>query len=221
MFYFSSGNTKFTEEIRASLLERGLFFYCIGTNITTTNNLIIKYEPKLILIDAVTDRKRAIRICEILKNLFPHAILLPIIKTTPRDDSLFKYVPAGTYEIQHNLPNETAEAVFDYICRVLPRPQNSFGHLYLGENRHQASLLKFPLKLTKSEYKIISLLCQNPNNSFDADMILNMCFLNSELKKKGNVYSHIFSINRKAIKIGNRRLIINKKGVGYSLNPNM
>ena len=77
-------------------------------------------------------------------------------------------------------------------------------YLTIGEDKNDVYLLGYKLKLSPSEYKLLSLIGEHGRVSIER--------LTEELAlpqgKKGNVPVHICSINRKAEIIGGRRLVL-------------
>ena len=97
----------------------------------------------------------------------------------------------------------------------------SFGCLRLSPSDTEAWLLGYPLRLTKSEHKILLLLSSEPERSFSADCILRIAFPFSFDLSKNQLAVHICNINKKARRITGRKLITNPHKIGYMLNPHL
>ena len=89
-------------------------------------------------------------------------------------------------------------------------------HLTVGDNRSEVFYLGYRLKVTPSEYKILTVLDRSDRCSTNELTEL----LGFDATKKGNVAVHICSINRKAVSIGERKLIL-CQGSEYFFNEYM
>jgi DNA-binding response OmpR family regulator len=89
-------------------------------------------------------------------------------------------------------------------------------HLFIGDNRNEVFYVGYKLKVTPSEYKILSAIAKN-GRCTTTELAGELGFGKT---KRGNVPVHICSINRKAETIGARKLILSS-GSEYYFNENM
>lgn len=94
----------------------------------------------------------------------------------------------------------------------------SYSRLYVGNSRTEVIYLGYPLELTKKEYFILYTLLENVSKPLSAKELIKIT--NTTMTKKNVVY-HVSSINRKAKKIGKRKIIHNRSKIGYFLNEEM
>jgi DNA-binding response OmpR family regulator len=89
---------------------------------------------------------------------------------------------------------------------------------WLSENRNgRLFLLGCPLELTPREYGVLmSVIRHYPGSA----SVKDICRDNEGLGP-GSVPVHITAINKKAARIGGRKLIIAKRGLGYIINRYM
>ena len=76
-------------------------------------------------------------------------------------------------------------------------------------------LLGYPMNLTSTERRILMLLSEYPKNVFTPSDISHLV----GLKNSKSVAVHISSINKKAVIISERPLILSKYSLGYHINP--
>jgi DNA-binding MarR family transcriptional regulator len=89
-------------------------------------------------------------------------------------------------------------------------------HLWLDDTEEKAYLMRYDIKLSPTEYRILRsiALC----NGISTDTIIEQCKLGSVAR--GNVAVHICSINRKAESISERKLV-NYGDHRYTINQLM
>jgi DNA-binding response OmpR family regulator len=92
------------------------------------------------------------------------------------------------------------------------------GLLKISTTETAAFLLGYPLRLTKSEYKILLLLASYPEKAFQSADIVRLAFPFSPDVSKNHLAVHVCNINKKAEKISGRKLIVNPHKNGYTLN---
>lgn len=85
---------------------------------------------------------------------------------------------------------------------------------FLSINDEKVVLLGFPLKLSPTEQKLLTAICEKDMTIEELSALL------SEGVSRQNVAVHINSVNRKAELISGRRLVI-FSGEHYTLNPYM
>lgn len=81
-----------------------------------------------------------------------------------------------------------------------------------------ACLLGYPLRLTKNEHNILLLLLSDRKRIFSSEEILCLIFPFSSKTSKNQLAVHVCNINKKAMAISGRRLIVNPHKNGYTLN---
>ena len=88
-------------------------------------------------------------------------------------------------------------------------------------NEVEARLLGYPLKLTKSEHKILLLLSSVPEYVFSCSEIVSLAFPFSRNLSKNQLAVHVCNINKKSVLISGRKLILNPHKNGYILNSEL
>lgn len=93
-----------------------------------------------------------------------------------------------------------------------------FKHLTLDENKNIAILLSYEMKVTKTEFAILSALVKRNDKPLSAKELSSLTSL--DLTSERLSY-HVFNINEKSKAIGGRPLIKNIAKNGYFLNKEM
>ena len=103
---------------------------------------------------------------------------------------------------------------------VAHRGISPFQNLKISPSETKANLLGYPVRLTKSEHKILLLLSSDPERIFSGESISRLAFPFHDISKN-QLAVHICNINKKAEAISGRKLIINPHKNGYMLNPHL
>ena len=90
----------------------------------------------------------------------------------------------------------------------------SFRFLTVEENGY-TELLGYPLAVTPTQVRILRALLQTAPEAIAADRLSAECL---HTQGNGQVPVQIHAINRAAMEISGRKLILNRRGVGYYLN---
>lgn len=93
------------------------------------------------------------------------------------------------------------------------------GHLRIYSDEKDAYLYGKRLYLTPKEYDVLRFLALHVGTFFSADSIMAYCFPSTFARLKSNAVTHICHINQKALRYGSQKIILSKKGVGYSVQP--
>jgi DNA-binding response OmpR family regulator len=92
----------------------------------------------------------------------------------------------------------------DQICR---------GELIIDIDRHQASLRGIGIKLTATEFKLLTVLASHPGRAFSREQLLNRVVGDAVVVVDRNIDVHIRSVRKK---LGDQTgLIETVRGVGY------
>lgn len=106
---------------------------------------------------------------------------------------------------------------FQGICQTLrgEAQKESLGELVIDQNRRKVMLHGQELMLTITEYKILTLLVENPGRVINRNALAN-AVLRSANESSRSLDVHVFSLRKKLLNYGNKLKTI--RGVGYSLD---
>jgi two-component system KDP operon response regulator KdpE len=97
--------------------------------------------------------------------------------------------------------------------------QTCQGELKLDFAAHRVWLCDIEVNLTKTEFKILELLCSNPGNVFEYDYLLKQVWGEEYLGSRQYLHQYIKTLRRKTTFLKyNPSFIINVAGVGYRLD---
>lgn len=91
------------------------------------------------------------------------------------------------------------------------------GFLKYDRERDQIRYLGYPLVLTGTERKLLVRLMEHPDGYCTPEMLCDGILENSA-DPKGLLRAHISHVNEKAFAIGERRLIVSRKNIGYKIS---
>ena len=171
-----------------------------------------------IVIDTTSDIRRASTVCKGLKERFPGARILALIRKKPSSKSLFITVEHADIELTFPfLDSDIVRAIEKFSSRLpssLP--------LKIDADPNLTSLLGYRLKLTRTEHKILLLLYTNRFKPLSSSQIASLAFPCDKSPTGAlSIAVHICNINKKATSISGRKLILNPHKNGYLLNFNM
>lgn len=194
MLLVVSDSVGFCKNLHSQLLSRGLF------------SLFATYENMADIVESETDLIDTVIIdgCHSSKGV--RAVQERSISRLPHADIRLLTVDSQLNDLVASLSVGRDEYA-------------SFRGLRVSPSDTEARLLGYPLRLTKSEHKILLLLLSDPGRPFSADLILRVAFPFSTDLSKNQLAVHICNINKKARQITGRRLIVNPHKSGYLLNP--
>lgn len=227
MVFFISSDRKSSVSLRRLMLDGEIFAYQRKfPDIENAHGIkdflrALPYPPAVALIDATTDAEFGEKTCSLLQTEYPEAMRVVLYDRECFKFERFKFFPSSHREIDISLAGEPVRSVSEILDEPGQSKMRSFCHLDLGKDRHSAFYLELPLHLSPAEYRILLFLCGQGDLTVSPDIILGHCFAESYRMVETNVRAHISSINRKAERIGGRKIILSVRDKGYRLNKFM
>ncbi len=166
----------------------------------------LKIKNFLIFLDEAS-RADVERICKSIHNKIPLSSIAVAVKESTR----FREIEG----IDKQIIIPCDENIFKQMLHRYFSFSSSFGVLKFEQKNRDVTLLGYPLSLSKTDYAIVKLLVSSKERSIPSEPF-------SELLKISNncLSAHIFTVNKKAFALTDRKLIIHTKR-GYMLNPYM
>ena len=94
-----------------------------------------------------------------------------------------------------------------------------FGDLLLDDAAKQILIKNTPLKLTRSEYKILELLLKNPRQVLSQQQINLLACDKTSAASKNSTEAHICTLRKKLNQMGMQDIIRTHRGLGYIIQP--
>lgn len=181
--------------------------------------LVQSYKPDLILLDLMLPGLSGEEVIDRIKNLN-----IPIIVMSAKTMILDKV---------NNLINGASDYItkpfdnFELLARIQAQLRRvNFGNseiirikqLQINDSTHTVTISDKALKLTKSEYGILLLLCKNPNKVFSKSAISESLWGYGEEGEESSVNVHISNLRTKIKEITEYNYIETIWGVGFKIN---
>ena len=110
--------------------------------------------------------------------------------------------------------------------KIIPCPEHDVelkwqrsDYLNLCDDGKTIILIGYRVVLTRHEYGIVKLLYDDPEG-VSAESIIEKCFKNKDITV-GNVAVHVYNINKKAMPVIGRRLVVGDRKQGYIIAENI
>ena len=110
--------------------------------------------------------------------------------------------------------------------KIIPCPEHDVelkwqrsDYLNLCDDGKTIILIGYRVALTRHEYGIIKLLYDAPEG-VSSESIIEKCFKNKDITV-GNVAVHVYNINKKAMPVIGRRLVVGDRKQGYKIAENI
>ncbi len=213
-------------DLKAKLIDSDIFVYSMKHSRLSSERSVLSAvedpgaEAELFTVHSSKgDLSETDKCLAILKRNFPEVICIASVLKAPKI-SMYKYLENSDRELLYSGLDDLADRLIELAADSLPKLQRKHSFLELS-SPGEAYFLGFPFRLTKAEYRILLFLCQRTNSPSSARLLLGCCFPEGYRMTETNIRSHISSINRKAIFLGGRKLILNERGKGYMLNKFM
>ncbi len=227
MIVFISHEPSRSVVLRKMLLDGDIFAYHRGfPDLLNSHGLIdfikaLPSPPAVAIIDSSLDCNFGEKACKLLKQEYPKVKCIAITDKEMHKKVRYKYLISSDFETDAFPSSYFVDVIKEILSKCGYCLKRSYMHLKLGDSSNKATLLGYPLNLTRAEYRILLFLCQSTDKRLDEETILCFCFAESYRMTETNVRAHISSINRKAKALSGRKLIICHRNAGYQINPYM
>lgn len=202
-------------------LERDGFETNTAADGKTALNLADQNRPDLIILDLNLPEMDGLDVCRRIRA----RSRLPIIMLTARDEDTDKIVGlelgADDYITKPFSPREVVARVHA-VLRRSGEPQEppeaiTVGDLNIDVSRHEAKYGGITLVLTPTEFKIITVLAQNPGRVYTRLQLLDMAYGQTWEGYERNIDTHVKNIRQKmsAVMPNRKNPILTVHGVGY------
>ena len=184
-------------------------------------SLIQAKMPDLVILDLMLPGIDGLTICQQLRT-DPKTKNLPIIILSAKEEEADVVIGLGfgadDYVPKPFSPRELLARVKAVLRRsssqeTVKQDQIRRGELIIDIDRHQASLRGIGIKLTATEFKLLTVLASNPGRAFSREQLLNRVVGDAVVVVDRNIDVHIRSVRKK---LGDQTgLIETVRGVGY------
>ncbi len=184
-----------------------------------------EHHPDLVLLDLRLPDRRGLDVC---RDIRAHSIV-PIIIVTAQDDThdLVAGLEAGAddYVTKPVVPKALAARIRALLRRVgmvepaaEPAPNSTFGSIELREAEAVVVRRGEELELTKTEFRLLCELANQPNIVLSRDQLLEKVWGYDYLGDTRLVDAHVHRLRNKIEDDPQRpRLIVTVRGIGYKL----
>ncbi|WP_339515553.1 two-component system response regulator CreB [Pseudomonas sp. RL_15y_Pfl2_60] len=181
-------------------------------------------EPDLLILDVGLPDISGFEVCKQLRRFSE----VPVIFLTARDGEIDRVVGleigADDYVVKPFSPREVAARVKAILKRVAPREVARsetvlrYQSFELDSQRDQVHYFGQPLSLTRHEFKLLSVLLEQPERVFSREQLLDGLGIAADAGYERNIDSHIKSLRAKLRLVNAARdPIQTHRGLGYSL----
>lgn len=184
-------------------------------------SLIQAKMPDLVILDLMLPGIDGLTICQQLRT-DPKTKNLPIIILSAKEEEADVVIGLGfgadDYVPKPFSPRELLARVKAVLRRsssqeTVKQDQIRRGELIIDIDRHQASLRGIGIKLTATEFKLLTVLASHPGRAFSREQLLNRVVGDAVVVVDRNIDVHIRSVRKK---LGDQTgLIETVRGVGY------
>lgn len=181
-------------------------------------------EPDLLILDVGLPDISGFEVCKQLRRFCE----VPVIFLTARDGEIDRVVGleigADDYVVKPFSPREVAARVKAILKRVAPREVTPNATLLryqsfeLDSQRDQVHYFGQSLSLTRHEFKLLSVLLEQPERVFSREQLLDGLGIAADAGYERNIDSHIKSLRAKLRLVNaTQDPIQTHRGLGYSL----
>ena len=184
-------------------------------------SLIQAKMPDLVILDLMLPGIDGLSICQQLRA-DPKTKSLPIIILSAKEEEADVVIGLGfgadDYVPKPFSPRELLARVKAVLRRsssqeTVKQDQIRRGELIIDIDRHQASLRGIGIKLTATEFKLLTVLASHPGRAFSREQLLNRVVGDAVVVVDRNIDVHIRSVRKK---LGDQTCLIETvRGVGY------
>ncbi|WP_322894186.1 MULTISPECIES: response regulator transcription factor [unclassified Yoonia] len=178
-------------------------------------------RPDLMLLDLNIPRRDGFQVLSALRS---RDDTLPVIVVSALSEDVDKLsalrIGADDYVTKPFNPKEVVARVTAVLRRVRPQIGAGLraGNLLLDPVARRVSADGRDAGLTDSEYRLLSVLLQQPGRAFSRSELLDAGLEDSDALER-TVDSHISHLRSKLAEIGAQVRIVNLRGFGYRLDP--
>ena len=205
-------------------LDREGFDTVMAGDGKTALDIADRQQPDLVVLDLNLPEIDGLDVCRTIRS---HSGV-PIIMLTARDEDTDKVVGlelgADDYITKPFSPREVMariKAVLRRTAEQAPPPERiAAGDLLIDIAQHEALYAQVPVVLTPTEFKILSVLAENPGRVYTRLQLLDMAYGQTWEGYERNIDTHVKNIRQKLLAIAPDRksAIVTVHGVGYKFD---
>jgi DNA-binding response OmpR family regulator len=194
------------------------------TAFTGTEGLRLAREnqPDLIVLDIMLPEIDGLQVCRTLRNESDVPIIMLTARTTEQDRIIGLDLGADDYVIKPFSPRELSARIRAVLRRMpeamLERgpPEINRGSLNINFQRYEILRDGQPIKLTRTEFKLLGILAKSPGRVFSRASLADLVFGNDFDSFEHTLDTHILNLRRKVEPDPNHpRYILTVFGEGY------
>ena len=181
-------------------------------------------RPDLVVLDLMLPGLDGLEVCRQLRTESDVPIVMLTARVEEEDRIAGLELGADDYVTKPFSPRELAARIRAVLRRTTQDASErgpstlNYGEISLDTQQRAVSLAGKPLKLTPTEFRLLTLLLRDPGKAFTRDQIIDRVFGYDFVGFDRTVDSHVYSIRRKLdAAAGERRYVRTVYGVGYRL----
>lgn len=209
------------DENIAELISLYLTKECFDTRIVHDGESAMRefdtYSPNLVLLDLMLPGLSG-------EEVLPHIQGVPVIvlsaKAEVRDKVALLLGGAADYMTKPFDTKELLARIAVQLRKVeaqIPASKVTVGELTLDTDARQAAVQGLPVKLTKTEYAILSLLMRNPKQIMAKGVLLDRICEDTPDCTEGSLKMHVSNLRKKLREAGGKDYIEAVWGIGFRL----
>ena len=181
-------------------------------------------RPDLVVLDLMLPGLDGLEVCRQLRTESDVPIVMLTARVEEEDRIAGLELGADDYVTKPFSPRELAARIRAVLRRTTQDASErgpstlNYGEISLDTQQRAVSLAGKPLKLTPTEFRLLTLLLRDPGKTFTRDQIIDRVFGYDFEGFDRTVDSHVYSLRRKLdAAAGERRYVQTVYGVGYKL----
>ena len=181
-------------------------------------------RPDLVVLDLMLPGLDGLEVCRQLRTESDVPIVMLTARVEEEDRIAGLELGADDYVTKPFSPRELAARIRAVLRRTTQDASErgpstlNYGEISLDTQQRAVSLAGKPLKLTPTEFRLLTLLLRDPGKTFTRDQIIDRVFGYDFVGFDRTVDSHVYSLRRKLdAAAGERRYVRTVYGVGYRL----
>ena len=181
-------------------------------------------RPDLVVLDLMLPGLDGLEVCRQLRTESDVPIVMLTARVDEEDRIAGLELGADDYVTKPFSPRELAARIRAVLRRTTQDASErgpstlNYGEISLDTQQRAVSLAGKPLKLTPTEFRLLTLLVREPGKTFTRDQIIDRVFGYDFEGFDRTVDSHVYSLRRKLNALSkDRRYIHTVYGVGYRL----
>ncbi|MEM9878331.1 MAG: response regulator [Pseudomonadota bacterium] len=180
-------------------------------------------QPDIVLLDINLPKRDGFDVLDLIRMERDTPVIIISARVEDQDKLTGLSLGADDYIVKPFNPAEVMARVKAVLHRTLAREPSTllrYASVEVDVGSGQVSVAcgnrKTGLRLTPSEYKILTLFMETPNRVFSREDILSACFPGSDALAR-TVDSHVSHLRKKLMDAGAPDLITMQRGLGYRL----